>query len=63
MNVYNLPSGDAIDLDQVLQVGALFVNKNYPEYNSYEIYLTNGTSYGIFENALTRANFISAWSV
>ena len=63
MRLYNLPSGDAIDLDQVLKVDHLFINKNYPQYNCYEIYLSNGTSYGILENDLARADFIAAWSV
>ena len=62
MRRHDLPDGSTIDLDQVLQIGKLFVNKNYPEFNSYEIYLTNGTSYGVFEKDLRRSDFITTWS-
>jgi len=62
MRRHDLPDGSTIDLDQVLQIGKLFVNKNYPEFNSYEIYLTNGTSYGVFEKDLKRSDFITTWS-
>lgn len=61
MRLHELPDGSAIDLDQVVQVGPIFINKNYSQYNSYEIYLTNGTSNGVFENTLSRADFIASW--
>lgn len=58
---YTLPDNSVIDLHQVLRVGETFVNKNYSEYNSFEIYLTNGTSLGVFDNQLSREDFIAAW--
>ena len=61
MRLYDLPSGDTVDLDQVIQVGPLFVNKNDANYNCYEIYLTNGTSYGILDVDLSRSAFIVSW--
>ena len=63
MRQYVLPDDEVIDLDQVVRVGALFVNKNYPEYNGYEVYLSNGTSFGVFDEQLTRATFISVWDL
>lgn len=63
MRPYTLPSGKQIDLDQVLSVSPIFINKNYSQYNCYEIYYTNGQSDGVFENDLARATFMAAWSV
>ena len=63
MRLYNLPTGHTIDLDQVIETGPLFVNKNYPLYNGYEIYLANGSSVGVFDNDLPRASFLIEWQV
>ena len=63
INRYVFPDGTAIDLNQVLQVGPLFVNKNNSQYSSYEIYLTNGESIGVFESDLSRDSFITTWDV
>ena len=61
MRGYDLPGGGRIDLDAVKYIGKLFINKNYPQYNSYEIYLSDGKSHGIFESIISRADFILAW--
>jgi hypothetical protein len=61
MRLYTLPDDEVIDLDATIRMGKLFVNKNYPEYNSYEVYLSNGTSFGIFEEDLPRAAFKVTW--
>jgi hypothetical protein len=58
---YDLPDGSVIDLNQVLKVGPIFVNKNYVKYNCYEVYLANGVSYGVFDKDLSRVAFIKAW--
>ena len=63
MRAYILPNNKQIDLDQVQSVGELFTNKNYSQYNCYEIYYNNGKSDGIFESDLPRETFIKAWSV
>lgn len=62
MRAYSLPDGTAIDLDQVLSVDSIFINKNYSQYNCYEIRMLNGDSFGIFENELPRSTFITTWS-
>jgi hypothetical protein len=61
MRLYTLPDNEVIDLDSVIRVSDLFINKNYAQYNAYEVYLTNGTSFGIFDNELGRATFLSEW--
>lgn len=61
INIYELPDGSAVDLNQVLQVGPLFVNKNDSQHNSYEIFLSNGTRVGVFERELSRAVFLAVW--
>ena len=63
MRLHTLPDDEVVDLDQVIRVGALFINKNYPEYNCYEIYLSNGTSLGIRNSDLSRASFLVAWEI
>lgn len=62
MRLHELPTGEEIDLDRVVKVGKLFVNKNYPEYNCYEVYMDSGESFGVFENALARTIFLALWS-
>lgn len=61
MRLYTLPDNEVIDLDSVIRVGSVFVNKNYPQYNCYEVYVTNGTSFGVFESDLSRATFLTEW--
>jgi hypothetical protein len=61
MRLYTLPDNEVIDLDAVIRVGTTFINKNYPEHNCYEIYLSNGASFGVFDNQLSRSSFITEW--
>lgn len=61
--LYDMPDGETINLDNVEQVGKLFINKNFPEYNCYEVYFSTGRdSIGVFENDLPRAQFLIEWA-
>ena len=60
MRPYTLPDNKVIDLDSVISVGELFINKSDPIYNCYEVYLSNG-SLGVFDDDLTREQFITDW--
>jgi len=61
MRAYNLTDGNRIDLNQVISVSDLHVNKNDSTFNSYEVALTNGYTHGILESSLPRAAFLVAW--
>ena len=61
MRVFTRPTGQTIDLDAVVSVGEVFVNKNYPEYNCYEVYLAGGDSFSLFTNDVARDEFIAKW--
>ena len=62
MRAYELPDGLYVDLDSVLSVGSLFVNKNYDEYSCYEVQLSGNTSVSVFEQVLPRSDFITIWT-
>ena len=62
MRQFIIPDGTTIDLDKVETVGAAFVNKNYPQYNCYEVYMTSGASHNIFESQLSRTSFLTTWA-
>lgn len=61
MRLYDMPDGKKIDLDAVVDVDPLFINKNYPKFNCYEVHLSNGKSFGVFDKDLNRDEFIAAW--
>lgn len=61
MRVYELPSGEVLDLDKVLRVSELFVCKHDRQYDNYEVYIAGSESINIMENALPRATFLAQW--
>lgn len=62
MRLFEMPDSNTIDLDSVVNVGKTFINKNYPQYNCYEIFLLNGASFSVFESDLSRDDFVAQWS-
>jgi len=62
MRSYELPDGSFLDLDAVVSVGSLFVNKNYNEYSCYDVHMSGNTSISVFEQALPRNDFIAVWT-
>lgn len=61
MRPFDLPTGQTVDLDEISGIGTLHINKNYPEYNCYEVYIKGGDSVGIFENDVPRATLMALW--
>lgn len=61
MRLFDLPTGETVDLDEVSGVGPLFENKNDSEFNCYEVYARSGNSYNVFEKDIPRADFLIEW--
>ena len=63
MRLHNLPDGSKVDLDSIVTIGPLFINKNYPEYSCYEVYIAyRMDSITIFEADLLRSELESLWA-
>lgn len=58
MRKFTLPGGEVINLDAIESIGALFVNKTDSQFNCYEIHMTKGHSFGVFESDQPRAAFV-----
>lgn len=61
MRLFDLPSGETVDLDEIAGIGKLFVNKNYPQYTCYEVFAKSGASYSVFEADIPRETFLQHW--
>lgn len=61
MDVYELPDGSVIDLQKVIRVGDLFINKSNSSANCYEVYVENGLSYSVLDIELSRSTFLEVY--